>query len=528
MIPTIDIVIPQPAQNAANNVPAFLAKLWQMVNDARTDNIISWSPDGRSFVIHDQTTFAQTQLPYYYKHSNMSSFVRQLNMYDFHKVVGVESGGLKSEKQEEMEFQHQFFLKGMKGLLTNIKRKVSSANRGAQFLPNLKTEKVNEVLNEVNLIRDKQEDLDSKLNAMKTENEALWREVVNLRQKHQKQQQIVNKLIQFLMSMVQPGMAPAVKRRYQSQLAIEGLGQGGGGGGGKKSKLEEASNALSATVTTGEYVAVGSPDSGSGPNIRDVTHEVQQQLQQQQQQQASSSIATFTVDSLVRQQPSAAGSSTTTVNIELPDTPEVQPSTSQPPSFLLRANSPVHTPAAMRAVNPTHVSPAISIAAPSNSAAAAASTTVVAPTRPVLRRGLSKEDLDMETTFTQREIDKLQEVFSGQVNFDPTLLSTLFNPEEPLSSNLIYGVPAAASAEATSTSGIANAPLRLQMDRGGASTSTALTPATPSLLELADIDDDTAAATNPSQDEEDLSVDALDTPLVFADDTNPLTTQIKK
>jgi hypothetical protein len=75
------------------------------------------------------------------------------------------------------------------------------------------------------LLKDKQEDLDGKLDVMKKENEALWREVVSLRQKHQSQQKIVNKLIQFLVSMVQPRMgahgAAAVKRRYQSQLAIE-------------------------------------------------------------------------------------------------------------------------------------------------------------------------------------------------------------------------------------------------------------------------------------------------------------------
>lgn len=141
-------------------------------------------------------------------------------MYGFHKVVGIESGGLKSEKQEEMEFAHNYFIRGMEMLLEKIKRKVSS-NKSAPFVPSLKTERVNEMLSEVSTIRERQEEMDSKLDTMKSENEALWKEVVSLRQKHHSQQKIVNKLIHFLVSMVQPrAMGNAVKRRYGSQLAI--------------------------------------------------------------------------------------------------------------------------------------------------------------------------------------------------------------------------------------------------------------------------------------------------------------------
>lgn len=32
------------ATNIAANVPAFLSKLWKMVNDPDTDHLITWSP----------------------------------------------------------------------------------------------------------------------------------------------------------------------------------------------------------------------------------------------------------------------------------------------------------------------------------------------------------------------------------------------------------------------------------------------------------------------------------------------------
>ncbi len=48
----MEIVLPQ----MASNVPAFLGKLWKMVDDPDTDYLISWSDEGNSFIIHNQVT----------------------------------------------------------------------------------------------------------------------------------------------------------------------------------------------------------------------------------------------------------------------------------------------------------------------------------------------------------------------------------------------------------------------------------------------------------------------------------------
>ncbi|XP_022118825.1 heat shock factor protein isoform X3 [Pieris rapae] len=211
------------------SVPAFLGKLWKLVNDSETNHLISWSPGGKTFVIKNQADFARELLPLYYKHNNMASFIRQLNMYGFHKITSVENGGLRYEK-DEIEFSHPCFMRGHAYLLEHIKRKianpksiVASSEGGEKII--LKPELMNKVLADVKQMKGKQESLDAKFSAMKQENEALWREVAILRQKHIKQQQIVNNLIQFLMSLVQPARAPAasgnnvgVKRPYQLMI----------------------------------------------------------------------------------------------------------------------------------------------------------------------------------------------------------------------------------------------------------------------------------------------------------------------
>jgi len=50
MLPVMEIILPQ----IASSVPAFLGKLWKMVDDPDTDSLISWSYEGNSFIIHNQ------------------------------------------------------------------------------------------------------------------------------------------------------------------------------------------------------------------------------------------------------------------------------------------------------------------------------------------------------------------------------------------------------------------------------------------------------------------------------------------
>uniref|UniRef100_A0AAX7SD24 HSF-type DNA-binding domain-containing protein n=1 Tax=Astatotilapia calliptera TaxID=8154 RepID=A0AAX7SD24_ASTCA len=204
---------------SSGNVPAFLTKLWTLVEDPDTDPLICWSPSGTSFHVFDQGRFSKEVLPKFFKHNNMASFIRQLNMYGFRKVVHIEQGGLVKPERDDTEFQHPFFIRGQEHLLENIKRKVSSVR---QDDAKISAEEVNKILNDVQLMKGKQETIDSRIVTMKHENEALWREVASLRQKHTQQQKVVNKLIQFLVSLIQSNRLLGVKRKIPLMLNDSG------------------------------------------------------------------------------------------------------------------------------------------------------------------------------------------------------------------------------------------------------------------------------------------------------------------
>ncbi|XP_066462522.1 heat shock factor protein 2-like isoform X3 [Eleutherodactylus coqui] len=187
---------------ASSTVPKFLTKIWALVEDQRNAEYICWSQDGNSFIVLDEERFAKEILPRHFKHNNMASFVRQLNWYGFHKVMQDETGAARHDKYCSGRYQHHFFKRGQEELLSKIKRKVTSSTgeKRAFRKPKVQVQvpvpvplieegktgpdgpdDMQKILTFLHQLQARQDILDTAVESLKRENEALWKEVLQLR-----------------------------------------------------------------------------------------------------------------------------------------------------------------------------------------------------------------------------------------------------------------------------------------------------------------------------------------------------------
>ncbi|XP_047339728.1 heat stress transcription factor A-1b-like [Impatiens glandulifera] len=90
-------------------IPPFLSKLYEIVDDPLTNDIVSWGPTNRTFIVWKLDNFYSI-LFYYFNDSNFSNFGRELHKYCFNKV-----------HHTQWEFAHETgFVRGQPHLMMNI------------------------------------------------------------------------------------------------------------------------------------------------------------------------------------------------------------------------------------------------------------------------------------------------------------------------------------------------------------------------------------------------------------------------
>lgn len=113
-----------------STLPAFLNKLFGMVNSPDTDAWVHWSESGDSFIIPNSQALAEQVLGRHFRHNNFASFVRQLNMYGFHKVPHLNHGVLHNGGLPEVwEFTNVNFHRDEPGRMRFIVRKKGEAEK---------------------------------------------------------------------------------------------------------------------------------------------------------------------------------------------------------------------------------------------------------------------------------------------------------------------------------------------------------------------------------------------------------------
>ncbi|CDS09520.1 hypothetical protein LRAMOSA10880 [Lichtheimia ramosa] len=172
----------------ANNT--FVHKLFNMVVDKQYQHLIAWTYPGTSFIVCNITEFSRDVLPKHFKHSNFSSFVRQLNMYGFHKVNKSPRGHRALAENQIWEFSHPKFLRGRGDLLEEIKRKALDTDVVRRDQSDIGTHMA--------VMQVAQSDMMQQLAQLQQNFNELVRELQDTRKRQQAQQQTMKQLMNYM------------------------------------------------------------------------------------------------------------------------------------------------------------------------------------------------------------------------------------------------------------------------------------------------------------------------------------------
>ncbi|CAM9764303.1 unnamed protein product [Chrysoparadoxa australica] len=116
------------ARGARGAPQKFGVQLYKLLANESPD-IVSWNKAGTAFQIKDPKAFSSEVLTKYFRHSKVSSFQRQLNLYEFHK------------SSESRFYEHPMFRRGHPELLQYVRRASTGANNARKKAPSKRCHK---------------------------------------------------------------------------------------------------------------------------------------------------------------------------------------------------------------------------------------------------------------------------------------------------------------------------------------------------------------------------------------------------
>lgn len=200
--------------------------------------MIRWSDDGNSFIVLDEDEFAKTLIPELFKHNNYASFVRQLNMYGFHKKVGLSDNSMRASERKNKspsEYANPYFKRGHPDLLWLIQKPKNNVSGGGSKSGKgrVKTEEAEDnegddygggdrddnsrkqlqlqgaqgflgkeqlanVYRELQAIRQQQQIISQTINKLRREHEQLYAQAANFQEQHNRHENSINAILTFL------------------------------------------------------------------------------------------------------------------------------------------------------------------------------------------------------------------------------------------------------------------------------------------------------------------------------------------
>lgn len=93
--------------------PLKLHELLERAEEEGLNDIVSWQPHGRAFIVHQPKTFVTGIMHRFFRQTKLTSFQRQLNLYGFNRLTkGADSGG----------YYHELFVRGRPHLTNRMVR----------------------------------------------------------------------------------------------------------------------------------------------------------------------------------------------------------------------------------------------------------------------------------------------------------------------------------------------------------------------------------------------------------------------